>query len=71
MTELEIKYGRIRQGSRIDTTGAEVIEIVVPIHIGNHGPFTERFTLAEWEGQIAVRARIDRLKAMLAGLPSA
>lgn len=70
MPDETVEYGRIRQEPRIDRTGAEENWIVVPFWIGKHGPFTERFTLAEYQDGVTVRTRVEAVKATLRALPS-
>lgn len=67
--DLTVKYGRIREASRLDLTGAEVTEILVPIHIGAHGPFSERFTREEYAGGLELPRRVELLKQQIRGLP--
>lgn len=69
MPDFDVSYGRIRQESRFDQTGAESVAVIVPFYIGKHGPFTERFTLAEYEDGMSVRNRIDRMRQALQTLP--
>lgn len=69
MEDLTVSYGRIRQQTRFDATGTAIEEVVVPIHIGAHGPFTERFTLAEYSDGVSLPARIAKLKTALQTLP--
>lgn len=69
MTDLTVTYGRIREQTRFDLTGAEVVEIVVPFHIGNHGPFTEKLTKQEYAEGRELAARVEAIKKTLQGLP--
>ena len=69
MADTDISYGRIRQESRFDQTGAETVSYVVPIYIGKHGPFTERFTSTEYLDGFSVQQRVEQLKASLSSLP--
>ena len=69
MPDQDVSYGRIREQSRFDNTGAEIVEILVPIYIGKHGPFTERFTKVEYTDGITLRARVDALRRSLDQLP--
>lgn len=64
----EVSYGRIRHATRFDQAGNEISEVIVPIHIGGHGPFTERFTRTEFEDGFTVNQRIEKLRASLNGL---
>jgi hypothetical protein len=69
MTDLPVEYGRIRQQTGFDRAGNAIEEMIVPFHIGPHGPFTERMTLAEYNDGVTLRSRVDRIKATLSGLP--
>jgi hypothetical protein len=70
MEDLAVTYGRIRQEPRFERDGTTVTEIIVPIFLGKHGPFTERFSEADWSNPLAVAARVDALKQTLRTLPS-
>jgi len=69
MEQLEITYGRIRFDSipQFDGTVADVV--IVPARIGHHGPFTERFTRAEFDTPGAVEQRFNAIRNRLQTLP--
>lgn len=67
--DLTIKYGKVRQQTRFDETSTAIEEIIIPIYLGAHGPFTERFTTAEYADGFTVLQRVERLKAALLALP--
>ena len=69
MADESVEYGRIRQTTEIDRTGAQADVVIVPIYINKHGPFTERFTPAEWADGYQVSQRIEQLRARLRALP--
>lgn len=69
MAEDDVQYGRIRQTTEFDITGTAQDVVIVPFHIGKFGPFTERFTPAEWESPAIVSQRIEQLRARLRALP--
>ena len=69
MDDLKVEYGRIRQQTTFDRAGNAVEMMVVPFHIGTHGPFTEQMTLAEYNDGVTLRARVDRIKATINALP--
>lgn len=69
MVDLTVQYGRIRQQTTFDRAGNAVEQMVIPFHIGQHGPFTETMTLAEYNDGITLRSRVEKIKATLTGLP--
>lgn len=69
MAEFPVRYGRIREEPRISPQGLEVVSIVVPIWLGDHGPFTERLSKEEYADGTTLRARVEALKTTLRGLP--
>jgi hypothetical protein len=69
MKDLTVEYGRIREESRLDRTGAETLFVIVPFYVGTHGPFTERMTQAEYRDGVTLRSRVEAIKATLQNLP--
>lgn len=69
MSDDAIKYGRIRQETRFSPQGTEESWIIVPIWIGGHGPFTERFSQAEYSDGFTLQQRIEKLRQTLTALP--
>lgn len=67
--DYEVDYSRVRDEERLERDGTVTHSKLVTIYIGKHGPFTERFTPAEWSDGISVRQRVERLKTELRGLP--
>lgn len=68
MNEYEVEYGRIRDESRLDRSGAVVNEKIVTFWIGKHGPFHERFPAENFTTDV-VRPVVDRLRQQLMNLP--
>jgi hypothetical protein len=68
MPDLTVTYKRISDESSIDFTGAVVKVRRYDFFIGQHGPFTERVALENFnEAEIATR--VQRLKNQLQNLP--
>jgi hypothetical protein len=69
MDQMAINYGRIRFDSIPQIDGTVLDVVIVPAHIGNHGPFAERFTKAEFETPGVVEQRFNALRNRLQSLP--
>lgn len=69
MDELKVNYGRIRNEDIPQTDGTVAHYVYVPIFIGNHGPFTERFTREEWSTPGVVEQRVNLIRTRLQSLP--
>lgn len=70
MPDETVEYGRVREESRLDRTGKELVQVVVPIWIGDHGPFYERLTREEYRDSFTLRTRVEALKATIRSHPA-
>lgn len=65
MADLEIRNYRVRDDFDYQR-GADPVPIkIVFFYLDAHGPFTEKFTLAEFADGRSVNDRIDRLRTQL------